>query len=226
MQSEKRPITPSLGTRCERFLILSSLVGLDGLEPTTSVLSGLRSNRLSYRPTGPTIIPIRSPGAIQRFEIAPGHSQGPCRRPCRRQSTVRVRIRRFVGFSGLWSRSTPSVDDDPGKVLMRRLAADAYPLCRGGTVCRDEPGERDGQKLDDGNWMMATGPSEAIPEPGDESSLSAIWGAAAAGFDLEALWSGASIQTCRSGASMQIPRFRQTGRAWGFAGIGNGVETR
>jgi DNA invertase Pin-like site-specific DNA recombinase len=27
------------------------MVGLDGLEPTTSVLSGLRSNRLSYRPT-------------------------------------------------------------------------------------------------------------------------------------------------------------------------------
>ena len=27
------------------------VVGLDGLEPTTSVLSGLRSNRLSYRPT-------------------------------------------------------------------------------------------------------------------------------------------------------------------------------
>ncbi len=28
------------------------VVGLDGLEPTTSVLSGPRSNRLSYRPTG------------------------------------------------------------------------------------------------------------------------------------------------------------------------------
>ena len=26
------------------------MVGLDGLEPSTSVLSGLRSNRLSYRP--------------------------------------------------------------------------------------------------------------------------------------------------------------------------------
>ena len=30
--------------------ILPSLVGLDGLEPTTSVLSGPRSNHLSYRP--------------------------------------------------------------------------------------------------------------------------------------------------------------------------------
>ena len=43
------------------------MVGLDGLEPTTSVLSGLRSNRLSYRPTGTTIIPIPPPRATQRF---------------------------------------------------------------------------------------------------------------------------------------------------------------
>ena len=28
-----------------------NVVGLDGLEPTTSVLSGPRSNHLSYRPT-------------------------------------------------------------------------------------------------------------------------------------------------------------------------------
>ena len=38
------------------------LVGLDGLEPTTSVLSGLRSNRLSYRPTWVfhyTVSPLR-----------------------------------------------------------------------------------------------------------------------------------------------------------------------
>ena len=45
------------------------LVGLDGLEPTTSVLSGPRSNHLSYRPTeGATnkvdlsIIAIQPPG--------------------------------------------------------------------------------------------------------------------------------------------------------------------
>ena len=31
--------------------LASSVVGLDGLEPTTSVLSGPRSNRLSYRPS-------------------------------------------------------------------------------------------------------------------------------------------------------------------------------
>ncbi len=45
------------------------MVGLDGLEPTTSVLSGLRSNRLSYRPTGATIIPIRQPCAIRRSDF-------------------------------------------------------------------------------------------------------------------------------------------------------------
>ncbi len=34
------------------FLLLYGLVGQPGLEPGTSVLSGLRSNRLSYWPTG------------------------------------------------------------------------------------------------------------------------------------------------------------------------------
>ena len=32
--------------------IFKELVGLDGLEPSTSRLSGVRSNRLSYRPSG------------------------------------------------------------------------------------------------------------------------------------------------------------------------------
>ena len=32
--------------------ILTKLVGLSGLEPPTSRLSGVRSNRLSYRPIG------------------------------------------------------------------------------------------------------------------------------------------------------------------------------
>ena len=39
-------------------------MGLDGLEPTTSVLSGLRSNRLSYRPTVTAIIPAMQHNAI------------------------------------------------------------------------------------------------------------------------------------------------------------------
>ncbi len=30
--------------------VIATAVGLDGLEPSTSVLSGLRSNQLSYRP--------------------------------------------------------------------------------------------------------------------------------------------------------------------------------
>ena len=33
-----------------RFSFAKSLVGLDGLEPSTSRLSGVRSNHLSYRP--------------------------------------------------------------------------------------------------------------------------------------------------------------------------------
>ena len=41
------------------------LVGLDGLEPTTSVLSGLRSNRLSYRPPTTAIIPATAHNAIR-----------------------------------------------------------------------------------------------------------------------------------------------------------------
>ena len=49
--------TCEIPTRCRDYL-----VGLDGLEPTTSVLSGLRSNRLSYRPTWVfhyTVSPLR-----------------------------------------------------------------------------------------------------------------------------------------------------------------------
>ncbi len=53
---------PVCGIRIQRMVYL---VGLDGLEPTTSVLSGLRSNRLSYRPTGVTIIPIPRLRAIR-----------------------------------------------------------------------------------------------------------------------------------------------------------------
>ena len=38
--------------RLPNFLLRKSLVGLSGLEPPTSRLSGVRSNRLSYRPIG------------------------------------------------------------------------------------------------------------------------------------------------------------------------------
>ena len=42
----------SLNASASEIVFHSSLlfVGLDGLEPSTSVLSGLRSNQLSYRP--------------------------------------------------------------------------------------------------------------------------------------------------------------------------------
>lgn len=39
--------TPEL---LQHFIYIFPLVGVDGLEPSTSVLSGLRSNHLSYTP--------------------------------------------------------------------------------------------------------------------------------------------------------------------------------
>ena len=39
-------------TREQKDSICENLVGLSGLEPPTSRLSGVRSNRLSYRPIG------------------------------------------------------------------------------------------------------------------------------------------------------------------------------
>ena len=41
-------IAPAINGRGKMLYVM---VGLDGLEPTTSVLSGPRSSRLSYRPT-------------------------------------------------------------------------------------------------------------------------------------------------------------------------------
>ena len=52
------------------------VVGLDGLEPTTSVLSGLRSNRLSYRPTGMPIIAISGESASLIFCARARSGQG------------------------------------------------------------------------------------------------------------------------------------------------------
>ena len=37
-------------TSLPRILVVQTLVGLSGLEPPTSRLSGVRSNRLSYKP--------------------------------------------------------------------------------------------------------------------------------------------------------------------------------
>ncbi len=39
-----------LSVNCYQFLDQSELVGLSGLEPPTSPLSGVRSNQLSYKP--------------------------------------------------------------------------------------------------------------------------------------------------------------------------------
>jgi hypothetical protein len=55
------------------------LVGLDGLEPSTSSLSGMRSNRLSYRPrmAGETVAPARGQG-YSGGPGAPNPSRGAC----------------------------------------------------------------------------------------------------------------------------------------------------
>lgn len=42
---------PKIRENRETFSILSWLVGVGGLEPPTSILSGLRSNLLSYTPS-------------------------------------------------------------------------------------------------------------------------------------------------------------------------------
>ena len=62
------------------------MVGLDGLEPSTSVLSGPRSNRLSYRPPGAwdeaktgvpwKIIVGRADGGKGTFQVSPFLSSG------------------------------------------------------------------------------------------------------------------------------------------------------
>ena len=43
-------LSASLASQVNPILRLSTLVGLSGLEPPTSRLSGVRSNRLSYKP--------------------------------------------------------------------------------------------------------------------------------------------------------------------------------
>ena len=44
------PLTPCLQSRCSSIWANSPYMGLNGLEPSTSRLSGVRSNQLSYRP--------------------------------------------------------------------------------------------------------------------------------------------------------------------------------
>ena len=53
-------------SRCYRDLFYKIAVGLNGIEPSTSRLSGVRSNRLSYKPSN------RRPG----FRIRPNRLKG------------------------------------------------------------------------------------------------------------------------------------------------------
>ena len=73
---------------------VAAVVGLDGLEPTTSVLSGLRSNRLSHRPTRMPIIAISGESASLILGLARTHfGSAACHRrqlrPCIRIATIR-----------------------------------------------------------------------------------------------------------------------------------------
>ena len=51
------------------------LVGLSGLEPPTSRLSGARSNLLSYKPIFPGVLRFLHPGTLS-FKFVPGGDDG------------------------------------------------------------------------------------------------------------------------------------------------------
>ena len=63
--------TASLYLRCKRFRLLrppyfEKMVGSNGLEPSTSRLSGARSNHLSYEPSSSrTSLPLASPPTVK-----------------------------------------------------------------------------------------------------------------------------------------------------------------
>ena len=80
------------------------LVGLDGLEPTTSVLSGPRSNRLSYRPT----VERRGLGHLMIISVDSGPYNG------YRLSVVLDSRREFA-----WPGSAEPAPTDPGARLGR-----------------------------------------------------------------------------------------------------------
>ena len=53
-------------TRTTNVLVGKILVGLSGLEPPTSRLSGGRSNRLSYNPMSIWVVKFKNPGGDNR----------------------------------------------------------------------------------------------------------------------------------------------------------------
>ena len=78
-----------------------NVVGLGGLEPPTSRLSGVRSNQLSYRPTSPAKSPGRAHGvgnsspSIERHRFEAGGSAGRKNEPGQcRQGSVPARSSR------------------------------------------------------------------------------------------------------------------------------------
>ena len=67
------------------------LVGLDGLEPSTSRLSGARSSHLSYRPVFPQVL-----GSLHRADFVCLPSQS-LTKPWGRDSEPSTRLRRVIG---------------------------------------------------------------------------------------------------------------------------------
>ena len=67
------PTTNRLTAGCSTTELLRNIlmVGLNGLEPSTSRLSGVRSNQLSYRPTLERVMRIELTTSAWKAEVLP-----------------------------------------------------------------------------------------------------------------------------------------------------------
>ena len=65
------PTTDRLTADCSTTVLLWNMVGLNGLEPSTSRLSGVRSNQLSYRPLLERVMGIEPTTSAWKAEVLP-----------------------------------------------------------------------------------------------------------------------------------------------------------
>ena len=65
------PTTDRLTADCSTTELLWNMVGLNGLEPSTSRLSGVRSNQLSYRPVMERVMGIEPTTSAWKAEVLP-----------------------------------------------------------------------------------------------------------------------------------------------------------
>ena len=67
------PTTVRLTAECSTTELLrnNNMVGLNGLEPSTSRLSGVRSNQLSYRPIMERVMRIELTTSAWKAEVLP-----------------------------------------------------------------------------------------------------------------------------------------------------------